>query len=145
MSTAAPPDLDHALLSLVAHFRGRLVRLLRSGLPDRRALREVTAVLAGDESEAPASWEAAGQGPFLYHLARALGLLAAEGGTVRVDGARAAAYFLASAPDRVRQRVRAWRGVATWTELCDLREFELDTGARARALADTPPGPGFIV
>jgi len=126
-------DVDHALLSLVAHFRGTLVRLLKSGLPGRRALREVTAALVGEEAEAPGGWEGAGPAPRLYHLARALGLLAAERGTVRVDGARATAYFLAPAADRVRQRVRAWRGVTTWSELCDLPGLDVDRGARARA------------
>jgi len=125
--------LDLSLLSVVGLFRGSLARLLRSGHPGRRVLRAVAHLLEGEDAEEPASWDARGRAPFVYHLARALGLLAADAGHLRVDGARAAAYFLASAPDRVRQRVRAWRNVTAWSELADLPGLEIDQGARARS------------
>lgn len=128
----AAETLDLALLSVVGLFRASLVRLLQTGYPSRRVLRSLIQILEGDESGEPEGWTSRGRGPFVYHLARALGLLAADGGYLRVDGARAAAYFMAPAPDRVRQRVRAWRTVAAWSELCDLPDLEVDQGVRAR-------------
>lgn len=125
-------DLDLQLLSLIDVFRRAPARLLNSGHPCRRVLRNASAQVLGEHVEVPEGWSRGGRLPFLYHLCRALGLLGRDGDHLRVDGARSARYFMAPAPDRTRQRVRAFRHADTWTELADLDELEIEMGARAR-------------
>ena len=125
-------DLDLQLLSLIDVFRRAPARLLNSGHPSRRVLRQATAAVIDEHTEVPEGWTGGGRLPFLYHVARALGVLGRDAEHLRVDGARSARYFMAPAPDRTRQRVRAFRHAETWTELADLPRLEVEMGARAR-------------
>ncbi len=125
-------DLDLQLLSLIDVFRRAPARLLNSGHPSRRVLRQASFQVLGEDVEVPEGWNRGGRLPFLYHLSRALGVLGRDGDHLRVDGARSARYFTAAAPDRTRQRVRAFRHADTWTELADLDHLEVEMGARAR-------------
>jgi hypothetical protein len=132
-SSAIGQSFDLDLLSVLSVFREAPARVLASGHPSRRVMKALRNAILGDEDTLATNWGAGDRVTLLYHLARSLGFVRRDAGHLRVDGAAADEYFLADSAERMRRRVRAYRGLVGWSELRALPGVLLDDGPRARA------------
>ena len=82
----------HEMISLIGCFRSP-AKLLASGDPGRRLLKEAAQRVLGHSQGLPATWKSSGRLALLYQLARAMELLRVDGEYLRVDGEETQQYF----------------------------------------------------